>query len=270
MAFFRSPLGLRMVGGIAVAIPIALAVWLGDPFMTALVAIAVTIGSFELNTLLCAVGYQASIRVTLPTALAAMLGVRFPELPLLLPGLSLVLMGSFAAQLRHRNGQDIGDWAVAFASGLYLGWTSGHLAKLRVLPDGMWWLALAVGCTWATDSGAYVVGKAIGKHKLAPFISPNKTWEGYFGGLLSGALAGAAIGALTPLNWLAGCVAGALVGALCTFGDLIESMIKRQANAKDSGTLIPGHGGLLDRIDSLLWSGVIIFYVAVYFSQLLR
>jgi phosphatidate cytidylyltransferase len=261
-----SSLTQRIVGGILVAIPTALAVALGDPVFTVFVAIVLGISAVELNALLCAIGYTSSIRVTFMTALAAFVGVRFPELPLLLPILSIALMGSFALQLRHANARerDIGDWAVAFAGGLYLGWTCGHLAELLVLQNGLWWLLLAVGCTWATDSGAYLVGRALGRHKLAPLISPNKTWEGYFGGLVCGALAGAAIGAASPLIWPAGAIAGALIGALSVFGDLIESMIKRQANAKDSGKLIPGHGGVLDRIDSLLWSGVIVFYVAQY------
>jgi phosphatidate cytidylyltransferase len=266
----KSPLALRMVGGAAFALPTALAWWLGDPLFTALIGVFVAISAVELNTLFRLSGYQSSPRVLVTTAIATMVGVRFPEFPLLLPALSLALMGSFALQLRHAQTRRVGDWAVAFVGGLYLGWTAGHLAEIRVLADGFYWLALAIGCTWATDSFAYVFGRLFGRHKLAPTISPSKTWEGYFGGLVSSAAVGALIGALTPLNWLAGLVAGALIGALCVFGDLIESMIKRQAGAKDSGALIPGHGGLLDRIDSLLWSGVIVFYVAQYAARLLR
>jgi phosphatidate cytidylyltransferase len=261
-----SALTRRIAGGILVAIPTALAVAMGDLVFTVFVAIVLGIGAAELNALLRAIGYQASIWVTVLTALTTFAGVRFPEIPLLQPILSIALMGSFALQLRHANTRehDVGDWAVAFAGGLYLGWTCGHLAELLVLKNGIWWLMLAVGCTWATDSGAYLVGRMLGRHKLAPMISPNKTWEGYFGGMLCGALVGAAIGAFSPLPLPAGAIVGALIGGLSVFGDLIESMIKRQANAKDSGHLIPGHGGVLDRIDSLLWSGVIVFYVAQY------
>jgi phosphatidate cytidylyltransferase len=265
----QHPLALRGIGAAGFAIPTALAVWLGNPWFTLFVIVLTLIGATELNRLLCMIGYQSSSRVLLSTALATLLGVRFPELSLLLPGLSLLLMGSFALQLRHAQTQRIGDWAVAFVSGLYLGWTAGHLAELRALDDGLFWLALAIGCTWATDSGAYLFGRAFGRHKLAPTISPKKTWEGYFGGLGCGAAVGAAIGAFAPFGWLIGLFAGALVGALCVFGDLIESMIKRQAGAKDSGTLIPGHGGVLDRIDSLLWSGVIVFYVALYAQRVI-
>jgi phosphatidate cytidylyltransferase len=263
-----NPFVIRLIGSVAVAAPTVLIALFGEPLFTVSMALVVLIGARELNTLLCGAGYQSSVRVTALTALAVFAGVRFPELPLLLPALSLVLMGSFALQLRHARDQRVGDWAVSFAGGLYLGWTGGHLAELRVLPDGLWWLALAIGATWATDSGAYLIGRALGKHKLAPAISPGKTWEGYFGGLIAGGLTGAAIGAASPPGLLAGALAGTLVGALSVFGDLIESMIKRQANAKDSGHLIPGHGGVLDRIDSLLWSGVIVFYIAQYMPRL--
>ena len=222
------------------------------------------IGAREIHRLACAAGYQASFGVTVAAMLSALIGLRFPQIPLLLPALSIVMLGSLALHLRHAKSRRIGDWAVPFGTGLYLGWTGGHLAALRELPNGLIWLALAIGCTWAADSGAYAAGRAFGRHKLAPTISPNKTWEGYIGGLLCSAAVGALIGALTPLSWVAGLVAGALVGALSVLGDLIESMLKREAGAKDSGQLIPGHGGILDRIDSLLWSGVLVFYVAQY------
>ena len=256
-------LTVRIFGGLLFAVPTLTAVVLGDPWWTAFFAVVVLIGARELNALFCAAGHQSSVRVTALTTLAVFAGVRFPELPLLLPALSLVMMGSFALHLRHAD-RRVGDWALAFAGGLYLGWTAGHLAELRVLADGVWWLGLAIGATWATDSGAYLIGRSLGRHKLAPRISPGKTWEGWVGGLLAGAAAGAAIGAAGPVGWPAGLLAGTLVGALSVFGDLIESMIKRQANAKDSGHLIPGHGDILDRIDSLLWSGVIVFYVSLY------
>jgi phosphatidate cytidylyltransferase len=258
------PIPRRVVGAVAVAIPTAIAALLGDWVFTIFIFAVIGLGAHELIRLLCAAGYQASPRVTYLTTFAVMAGVRFPEIPLLLPALSLVLMGSFAAQLRHPHDRRIGDWAVAFAGGLYLGWTGGHLAEIRQLSNGAWWLALAIGATWAADSGAFIVGKLIGRHKLAPEISPGKTWEGYFGGMVFGGLAGWLIGVISPLGVWLSVLGGITIGAFSVFGDLIESMIKRQANAKDSGRLIPGHGGILDRIDSLLWSGVIVFYIAQY------
>jgi phosphatidate cytidylyltransferase len=104
---------------------------------------------------------------------------------------------------------------------------------------------------WAADIGAYFAGKRFGRMRLAPFVSPNKTWEGVLGGLVAGfavALAGRAWFGLPPLAFLSLCVAAVLVSVV---GDLLESMFKRQSGLKDSGKLLPGHGGMLDRIDSL-------------------
>ncbi|MGN0859790.1 MAG: phosphatidate cytidylyltransferase [Stenotrophomonas sp.] len=141
-----------------------------------------------------------------------------------------------------------GSWAIIPA------WAA--LVLLHMHSDnGPLWLLTALATVWAADSGAYFAGRALGKHKLAPTISPNKTWEGLAGGVLAGIVAavgfGLIAGASAPqLPWL---VAVALVTTLFSVeGDLIESLLKRQAGAKDSGTLIPGHGGVLDRIDGVL------------------
>ncbi|WP_075182130.1 phosphatidate cytidylyltransferase [Pantoea sp. 1.19] len=118
---------------------------------------------------------------------------------------------------------------------------------------GAWWLLYVMILVWGADSGAYLFGKLFGKHKLAPRVSPGKTWEGFFGGLLTSALIAWLFGTWAPLNvapatLLLCSVAAALASVL---GDLTESMFKREAGIKDSGHLIPGHGGILDRIDSL-------------------
>lgn len=118
---------------------------------------------------------------------------------------------------------------------------------------GAWWLLYVMLLVWGADSGAYMFGKLFGKHKLAPKVSPGKTWEGLIGGLVTSALISWLFGRYAPLNvvpmtLLACSVIAALASVL---GDLTESMFKREAGIKDSGHLIPGHGGILDRIDSL-------------------
>lgn len=114
------------------------------------------------------------------------------------------------------------------------------------------WLLLAIGATWAADVGAYVVGSLAGRRKIAPRISPGKTWEGTFGGFGAAALAVLGIAALFGLGRPEAAVAAVAIGPVAFAGDLLESWLKRRAGVKDSGSLFPGHGGMLDRIDSLL------------------
>lgn len=121
--------------------------------------------------------------------------------------------------------------------------------------NGPLWLLTGLVTVWAADSGAYFAGRAFGRRKLAPSISPNKTWEGLAGGVLTALVVAAGFGALAgiSLSNLPALLLVVLVTALFSVeGDLIESLLKRQAGAKDSGTLIPGHGGVLDRIDGVL------------------
>lgn len=118
---------------------------------------------------------------------------------------------------------------------------------------GAWWLLYVMLLVWGADSGAFLFGKLFGKHKLAPKVSPGKTWEGLVGGLLTSALISWLFGRYAPLNVVpATLLVCSVVAALASvLGDLTESMFKREAGIKDSGSLIPGHGGILDRIDSL-------------------
>jgi phosphatidate cytidylyltransferase len=114
------------------------------------------------------------------------------------------------------------------------------------------WLLLAVGVTWAADVGAYAVGSLAGRRKIAPRISPGKTWEGTFGGFGAAALAVLGVSALFGLGRPEAAAAAILIGPVAFAGDLLESWAKRRAGVKDSGTILPGHGGMLDRVDSLL------------------
>ncbi len=252
---------LRVLSGIAIVVVTLSMGYLGGWWFTALLLIVLVVGAWELWRLLCAAGYRPSLAFMVLTVAASFAGIRFPDLLVLAPAVSLVLLSSLAWQLYRSDRRTIGDWGVGFAGGFYLGWTGGHLAELREMPEGWWWLLLTLASVWAADSAAFVVGRLLGRHPLAPRVSPAKTWEGYLGGSVCSALAGGVIGSISPTGLPVGLLCGALVGLLSVLGDLIESMIKRQAHAKDSSHLIPGHGGVLDRMDSVLWAGVIAFYV---------
>ena len=137
------------------------------------------------------------------------------------------------------------------------------LIALRLDDAGLQWTALAFLVTFATDTGAYAVGRAVGRRKLAPSISPGKTWEGAVGGLVGAAAAAAALVVLLDgieSRLLPAVALGLGIGVVAQAGDLLESKVKRLADAKDSGRLIPGHGGLLDRLDSLLPVFPLVYY----------
>lgn len=133
---------------------------------------------------------------------------------------------------------------------------------------GCWWLLLGILTVYAADTGAYAVGRLIGRHPMAPGISPGKSWEGAAGGMAGAVIAAVVLGALLPVRlqiWqLAGI--GVILGIVAPLGDLLESKIKRWAGVKDSGRLFPGHGGMLDRLDSLLPSLIVVYVLALLFS----
>jgi len=134
----------------------------------------------------------------------------------------------------------------------------------RDVADGSLWVFVAIAATFSNDTGAYFAGRGFGRHKLYPSVSPGKTWEGALGGLAASVLAlvvsrATFFPALTWSDVLAVAIPAAIVGPA---GDLVESLIKRASGAKDSGKLIPGHGGMLDRIDALLFVGSWIFLYA--------
>lgn len=155
--------------------------------------------------------------------------------------------------------------AVALAVGvaaLYFGLALAHAAPLVAEDDGRRWILLAILGTFAVDTGAYFTGRAIGRHKLAPKISPKKTWEGVFGGVA--AAIGAVIALVAILDLPVAVWESVLLGLAMTvaavIGDLFESWLKRKANVKDSGRIIPGHGGVLDRIDSLAPNLAVVYW----------
>ncbi|NJM42115.1 MAG: phosphatidate cytidylyltransferase [Anaerolineae bacterium] len=255
-------LPIRLLGGALFVIPFALFAWLGGWWFFGLMLAATGLATFELIGLMRKAGHAPSLLIALFAALIAFDAVVLPGSSILLFAGVIGLMATLALELRKPLDQASSDWALAVAGGLYLGLTGGHLAAVRWVENGLWWLALTCITTWLADSGAYLVGRRFGKRKLAPRISPGKTVEGYLGGIVAAVLGGALLGWFAPFGvwiWAGRRRVGWL--AQLVLGDLIESMFKRQANAKDSGHLIPGHGGIYDRIDSLLWAGVLIYHL---------
>ncbi|HEX7715155.1 MAG TPA: phosphatidate cytidylyltransferase [Bacillota bacterium] len=149
---------------------------------------------------------------------------------------------------------------------VYIGFMFAYILLLRFISseNGLFYLIFTTFVTWANDTAAYFIGVKFGKHKLSPRISPKKTVEGSFGGLAGGVVTAFFLATLfqEPLFFFG--ILGAIVVIAGQFGDLIESIIKRNAGVKDSGSFLPGHGGVLDRFDSLLLSAPVVYYAIVY------
>ena len=163
------------------------------------------------------------------------------------------------------------SWGWTVTGILYMGWMLGHYVMLRQLDHGRELVMLALFTTFACDTSAYFVGRAWGKHHMTPTISPHKTWEGAAGGFAGAVAAALALhfllnlgGWSLPLSRLEVVGVGCLIGVMAQVGDLLESLLKRRAGVKDSGNLLPGHGGVLDRIDSLVFTGVIVYYFVLW------
>ena len=181
--------------------------------------------------------------------------------------LILALMGSYSMWL-YENGDD-----KAFISlGLqvygvfYIGVLGAYGISLnQSQPHGNLKLLVTIALVWMVDAGAYLIGSRFGKRKISPRLSPNKTLEGLIGGTMVGLLSGVLIGwilrkPLPELGMLNGAILGAIMGPVAFFGDALMSLIKRTLTVKDTGRLIPGHGGVLDRLDSMLWAMAVGYY----------
>lgn len=193
---------------------------------------------------------------------------------------ALVLIAMTVHLFAFERGRDEAahDFGVTVAGIVYLGWVGAYLLDLRNLVSsemGIWWLMLILPLVWAADTGGYSIGAAYGRHKMAPRLSPKKSWEGYFAGIFTSVLVGGFFayafssmgpqplaGFITPMQ---GGGLGLVIGALAPLGDLGESMFKRQSGTKDSSNIFPGHGGFLDRIDSWIWGAAIGFFLIQYF-----
>jgi len=160
------------------------------------------------------------------------------------------------------------SWIWTIAGIFYVGWLLSHLVALRGLDDGRNWVFFVLFVTWVSDSSAFFIGRALGKHYLAPNISPGKTWEGAIGGVCGAILMSILFFAPTPFQLPLVCWQAILLSILVSVfgqvGDLVESLLKRNMGVKDSGTLMPGHGGLLDRIDSVVFAGIVVYYYVIW------
>ena len=259
-----------------VLLPFGLAaIAMGGWFFAGVIILILSLAAWEYVQLFRAGGYQpALVLVVGGTALlaAGRAWAGFVSAPWML---SVLILASMITHLAaYERGRDLAgsDFAVTLSGVLYLGWIGAYLISVRQLPEGQWWLMVILPAVWLADMAAYFAGTRFGRRKLSPRLSPKKTWEGYLAGIPASILGTALLAALwrtwagpaSAITPMRAALVALVVSVLTTFGDLGESMIKRQVGVKDSGSLLPGHGGVFDRIDSWLWGGVIGYYMVVW------
>jgi phosphatidate cytidylyltransferase len=249
---------------------VALVAYLGGWPFTVAIALVGLLAGYEYLALLRRFDLHPCLPLALLYLLCAIADGQWPELGILrwATWFGMALLLSEQVFRRNRPGS-LASWATALAGAAYIGLSLSYFIRLRALDQGLALVAVALIGTWVSDSGAYFVGITWGKRRLAPEISPNKSWEGVWGGLATGVLAVWLMGwLLLGLPHWQGVLLGVALVAAATLGDLAESVIKRQVGVKDSGALIPGHGGMLDRVDSLLFVAPTVYYCVMLFSLL--
>ncbi len=201
--------------------------------------------------------------LTVPT-LQLLKIVSFPTSSILVAGFLVTLTYCLFI---HDN--PVNTWISTSVVAIYLGVMLGQIVSLRFFDNGFAYVAFGLLVTWANDSAAFFVGITIGKHKIFPRLSPKKTWEGTIGGWIAAAAAGAFLATVLPVRNgpIFGAFIGVIAGVLAYFGDLSISMIKRQFGVKDSGTFFRGHGGMLDRLDSLLFTLPVIHQAMLFYER---
>jgi phosphatidate cytidylyltransferase len=262
----------------AIGLPvIILAIWFGNPWpwFSLLIAGVALVGTYEFYHMANFRNRDPLLYLGLLWSLALVLSPHYKNSDALPMAVTAIMLISLICLLYGPSReQAFTHWAWTIAGALYVGWMLSYWLSLRGLEDGRNWVYLAMLTTFANDTGAFFIGRARGKHKLAPTISPAKTWEGAIGGLISAILAAVVIalvlklvslnlGAPFTFKYWQIILLGFLVSLFAQLGDLVESLLKRNMQVKESGSLLPGHGGILDRFDSLIFVGAVIYYYAI-------
>jgi phosphatidate cytidylyltransferase len=249
--------------------------YLGDPFYGPFICIACAYAAFEVRNLLRAGGYASmDIALFAPAVLLPLDAWLHPDSSslggdgMLLIGL-IVVVSLMALLFQPTSERSLVGWALSLGLALYLGGLMQFYFPLRRLPTELpfpgFWVMSLLGLSWVCDSSAFFVGRAVGRTALAPSISPKKSVEGALAGLVGAAVFGPILGLIFGVSPVLMAGYGLAIAGATIIGDLVESLLKRQMGAKDSGVLIPGHGGLLDRMDSLLFCApVAVLYLRAF------
>lgn len=244
--------------------------WIGGLPLAAFIAVFGALGLFEYARMWSARG----VNIPIPASLLALGGIiGWVMAPEALPAgavVTMIILGFLTWQVFRHHTYNSQDALLGLAGVFYVGWLLAHLILLRGLPSlrgsesltGGFGLALfAFVITWTNDTAAFFVGTAMGRHRLAPSLSPAKSVEGALAGLLFSGVMAALLSGVIDRSLLASVAVGIALSIAGQVGDLAESALKRHTGIKDSGTIIPGHGGVLDRFDSALFTVPLLYYI---------
>ena len=297
-------MGRRILTAAVALPPLLFVVWQGGAWFAALITLAAALGAWELSRMAEGWGQRPLMSLAIVLSAGLPLSAHFIYGPMSLPGAEnlpiviapLALVSAAMTLYVHRIRGVLGRVLATCCVIGVVGGTLFHAIPLRSLdwvnvgpgpsllvkmevgqvfrsldfwyPDGLSWVVLVLAVTFATDTAAYFVGRAFGSRKLAPNVSPNKTWEGAIGGFCGAVLCGVGLEAMLGLDADLPTIAlmSAILGITGQLGDLYESKLKRLAGVKDSGHLFPGHGGVLDRMDSLMWNVVVLYHMVALTS----
>ena len=256
-----------------VGVPITVAlIWVGLPWLTIAVGLVALLALREFYQIAAVIGARTFLPLGLIWTALFLASAEISSQPFLFwaPIIGGGVLATVLWMLAHRSQINLFKSGIYMVMGpLILGLLFSHGLMLREVGDstdvGRSWLLLAISATFATDSGAFLIGQTLGHHLMAPTISPGKTWEGALGGLLCAIGTAIGLGALFDLStslWHYAII-GSTIGIMAQLGDLAESRLKRAAGLKDSGGILPGHGGMLDRLDSIVFTLPLVYYLAV-------
>ena len=269
----------RVTTGISLGLLVLLSIIKGGWLLTAVVFLFVSLASKEYVTILKHKGFLPSFGIMMTATVTLTFLAYFNKFSLVAPAFSLLSILALMWVLFRGSQPYIANAATTILGFVYCAWFPLHLLFLRNLPSyhggcdgllsnicnsGLGYVILLFFVVIMTDTGCYFFGTRFGKHKLAPVISPHKTWEGAIGGGLSAVAVSMIIGWLIGFEWYHSLFTGIIITTFAQIGDLCESMIKRDAGVKDSGDTLPGHGGFLDRTDSYILTTPILFYYFKY------
>jgi len=251
---------MRILGAFIYGVPFLLCIWFGKLPLTLFVGLLIILSLLELRNMARLRNINISLTISILFSLFFL--STSPWYWVFFRFITGALL--FTSAVRFIISREFDGWIWTVGSTFYIGWTLSHIPAFFTLPDGREWLLFSLPLVFSFDIFSFLVGKALGRRKIAPQVSPGKTWEGFLGGFILTLAFSIPLRLLVRIPvWEALLISG-VISILSLTGDLFESLLKRRFGVKDSGKIIPGHGGVLDRIDSLVFSFPFLYYYVVW------